>query len=918
MGGSSYVSSLARRVREAEASSDAAYLKELYHRNDPETIMWIGLTKVSCLRHCTEVKRQESQLRKLSNSAAQLHRTSLYARRGEHKLSSTARTSTMGGSSYFASLARRVREAEASSDAAYLKELYHRNDPETIMWIGLTKVSCLRHCTEVKRQESQLRKLSNSAAQLHRTSLYARRGEHKLSSTARTSTMGGSSYFASLARRVREAEESSDAAYLKELYHRNDPETIMWIGLTKVSCLRHCTEVDEKGVGALIKDGFKAPSQSEHKLSSTARTSTMGGSSYFASLARRVREAEESSDAAYLKELYHRNDPETIMWIGLTKVSCLGHCTEVKRQEAQLRKLSNSAAQLHRTSLYARRGEHKLSSTARTSTMGGSSYFASLARRVREAEESSDAAYLKELYHRNDPETIMWIGLTKVSCLGHCTEVDEKGVGALIKDGFKAPLSQVDEKGVGAISAFRNVRKSSKDSPGTTSAPTHMVTAEGGHFKEQLWRTVRSLGMAFLLISGFGALIEDKGIGLGLHEEVQTSMELNTKVSDVKGVDEAKAELEEIVHYLRDPKLFSCLGVKLPKSVLLVGPLRLGKLCWQELYLEKLVCYFSLAVAVNLKKCLLVLEPAERKPQPERPAIHEDDFKQLLVELDGFKQNEGIIVIAATNFPELLDKALVLKGEDVDLMIIARRTPGFCGADLANLVNFATLGAAMDGAKVVTMADLEHDKDKTMMGMHKGTIVPRGMALGMVSQLPGKDETSISRKQILSLLDISMGERDAEELIFWESEVSSDYETKTRLVIKQEMEEFLERAYNNAKTMLTTHCKELHALANALLEHETLMGSQIKAVLAQSCEEDIMPGKYWQTLPVEQSPIPLCMSSVITCKPFVLGEYAESVLLSMRRLCSKVREAIWVRRIYLIEADSQDNMIEMAFKLTRM
>ncbi|KAL0313765.1 UNVERIFIED_CONTAM: ATP-dependent zinc metalloprotease FTSH 5, mitochondrial [Sesamum calycinum] len=367
--------------------------------------------------------------------------------------------------------------------------------------------------------------------------------------------------------------------------------------------------------------------------------------------------------------------------------------------------------------------------------------------------------------------------------------------------------------------------------------------------------------MAFLLISGFGALIEDKGIGLGLHEEVQTSMELNTKVSDVKGVDEAKAELEEIVHYLRDPKLFSCLGVKLPKSVLLVGPLRLGKLCWQELYLEKLVCYFSLAVAVNLKKCLLVLEPAERKPQPERPAIHEDDFKQLLVELDGFKQNEGIIVIAATNFPELLDKALVLKGEDVDLMIIARRTPGFCGADLANLVNFATLGAAMDGAKVVTMADLEHDKDKTMMG---------------------------------------------------------NYETKTRLVIKQEMEEFLERAYNNAKTMLTTHCKELHALANALLEHETLMGSQIKAVLAQSCEEDIMPGKYWQTLPVEQSPIPLCMSSVITCKPFVLGEYAESVLLSMRRLCSKVREAIWVRRIYLIEADSQDNMIEMAFKLTRM
>ncbi|KAL0302721.1 UNVERIFIED_CONTAM: ATP-dependent zinc metalloprotease FTSH 5, mitochondrial [Sesamum calycinum] len=384
-------------------------------------------------------------------------------------------------------------------------------------------------------------------------------------------------------------------------------------------------------------------------------------------------------------------------------------------------------------------------------------------------------------------------------------------------------------------------------------------------------------------------------------------MELNTKVSDVKGVDEAKAELEEIVHYLRDPKLFSCLGVKLPKSVLLVGPLRLGKLCWQELYLEKLVCYFSLAVAVNLKKCLLVLEP--QSTETGRFARH------IVVPNPDVEGRRQILDSHMSN---------VLKGEDVDLMIIARRTPGFCGADLANLVNFATLGAAMDGAKVVTMADLEHDKDKTMMGMHKGTIVPRGMALGMVSQLPGKDETSISRKQILSLLDISMGEKMLKSSFFGKVKLVQVYQmisSKRPIWLEQwlqEMEEFLERAYNNAKTMLTTHCKELHALANALLEHETLMGSQIKAVLAQSCEEDIMPGKYWQTLPVEQSPIPLCMSSVITCKPFVLGEYAESVLLSMRRLCSKVREAIWVRRIYLIEADSQDNMIEMAFKLTRM
>ncbi|WVY92306.1 hypothetical protein V8G54_037820 [Vigna mungo] len=573
-----------------------------------------------------------------------------------------------------------------------------------------------------------------------------------------------------------------------------------------------------------------------------------------------------------------------------------------------------------------------------------SGYFGSISRQVRDAVEATKVAYLKELYRRNDPEAVIrefesQPALHNTSALSEyvkAVSLDKYDFIRLHKQNCMSKSVASEEETAAGLSALRNLGKSRKENIfGTSSNPIHAVAR--------------------------GPLYEDSGIrkGLGITETLTPVMETNTKFSDVKGVDEAKAELEEIVQYLRDPKRFTRLGGKLPKGVLLVGPPGTGKtmlaraiageagvpfFCssgseFDELYIgvgaRRVRDLFS--AARKIAPCIILIDEIDAmggKRNPLESNWRRMTLNQLLIELDGFKPNEGIILIGATNFPESLDDALVrpgrfdrkvevpnpdvrgrqqileshmskvVKDADVDLMIIARGTPGFSGADLANLINMAAIRAAMNDSKAVTMADLEHAREKILMGselkstvvseatrkltafreggralvaiytdgadpVHKATIVPNATSLGRVRQLPDDDKLSVSRKEILAWVDVCMAGWAAEELIFGEVSSTVSFELKqatrwarmmvtkygmgnevgpvtheyndkgrsmsseTRLLIEKEVKQLVERGYNNAKTILTTHSKEHHALANALLEHETLTGTQIKTLLAE-------------------------------------------------------------------------------------
>jgi cell division protease FtsH len=419
--------------------------------------------------------------------------------------------------------------------------------------------------------------------------------------------------------------------------------------------------------------------------------------------------------------------------------------------------------------------------------------------------------------------------------------------------------------------------------------------------------------------------------------------------SDVAGADEAKEELQEIIEFLREPGKFQKLGGKIPKGALLLGPPGTGKtLLARAVAGEADVPFFSMSgsdfvemfVGVGASRvrdlfeqgkknapCIIFIDEIDAVGRHRGAGLggghdeREQTLNQLLVEMDGFESNEGVILIAATNRPDVLDPALLRPGrfdrqivvptpdmngregilkvhvrkikmaENVDLAILARGTPGMSGADLANMVNEAALLAARRDRESVSMTNFEEAKDKVMMGterrslviaeeekkviayheaghtlvakflpkadpIHKVTIIPRGMALGVTQSLPVDERHTHSKEYLMANLAVFMGGRVAhkmvcnwgmseklgpvtfgktEEHVFLGREIQqhSDYSESTAVLIDEEVRRLIDRAEETATSILRENIDKLHKLAETLLEKEIVDGSEVDKIIGR-------------------------------------------------------------------------------------